>query len=142
MITVIVTGHGSLADGMLNASKLISGSHRRIYAVNFPAEESTDDLKAKLREAINAYDGEVLILADIAGGSPFNMSVLLKGELTDRCIEIVSGVNVPMLVSAVLEREGKSAAEVAESITETAQHSIHRFEYKKIPTPQDCGEGK
>ncbi|MEG0853191.1 MAG: PTS fructose transporter subunit IIA [Angelakisella sp.] len=136
MVTILLTGHGNFATGLLSAVRLICGTHRQVVAVDFAQEDSIDDLRTNILSVINEEDNDILILTDIAGGSPYNTSVLLKNEFTGKNIEVVSGANIPMLISAIMERGEQSAPEVAENIVEVALHSIKRFQLKKIVQQQ------
>ncbi|MEG0542067.1 MAG: PTS fructose transporter subunit IIA [Angelakisella sp.] len=136
MVTILLTGHGNFATGLLSAVRLICGTHRQVVAVDFVQEDSIDDLRTNILSVINEEDNDILILTDIAGGSPYNTSVLLKNEFIGKNIEVVSGANIPMLISAIMERGEQSAPEVAENIVEVALHSIKRFQLKKIVQQQ------
>lgn len=132
MITILVTGHGNFATGLLSAANLISGVHEQVCGVDFVQGDSTDDLRAKLSAVVAQAPGELLVLTDIAGGSPYNLAVTIKSEQPGRVMEVASGANIPMLISAIMEREGQTAAELADSVIETAARAVKRFQFKKI----------
>ncbi len=62
--------------------------------------EGPDDLYAKLNAAVDAFDAddEVLVLADLWSGSPFNQASRVAGENPDRKFAIITGLNLPMLI--------------------------------------------
>ena len=80
MIGIIVTGHGSFATGITSGLKLLAGETAYYEAVDFLPEDSVEALTEKLLRAVEALSGleGILILTDIAGGSPFNVSLKLK----------------------------------------------------------------
>lgn len=104
MIGLIVTGHGRFASGLSEALYVIAGPTENYFAVDFELDESTESLTARLQEAMDALSGceSILILSDLAGGSPFKISVELgfpKG------FEVVAGANLGMLVEMNMVRQ-------------------------------------
>lgn len=142
MISIILTGHGSFAEGLYSAAKLITGQTDALLCVTFPESDSTEDLREKLKAAIDAAEGEVLVLADMMGGSPFKESVLLRAALPERKIEVVAGASVPMVISALLGRDGESLNSLIPHLLEGAKFAIRQY----VPTaavtiPYDRDEG-
>lgn len=103
MIGLIITGHGNFATGIMSAVNLLAGKPEYFEAVDFPLENSTDDLEYHLRDVIESMkDCEgILIFADLLGGSPFKEAVELSEEYANqKDIRIVAGVNLGMLIAA------------------------------------------
>ena len=84
MNKIIITGHGHFATGLESSSVLIAGKQENVAAVDFPEEFSTEDLRDRLHSEIESAQDGVIILTDLAGGSPYNMSVLEKAAHSDR----------------------------------------------------------
>lgn len=105
MIGIIVTGHGTFATGLTSGLKLLAGELSDYIPVDFDPEESLEVLTGNLRNALEALKecGGVLILADLTGGSPYNVSVRLKLEGTDP-VEVVGGASLPILLDAYMNR--------------------------------------
>lgn len=105
MTGIIVTGHGSFATGITSGLKLLAGEPEFYEAVDFLPEDSIDILKEKLEEALGRlYSCEgIMILCDLAGGSPFNVSLRLKLG-SDRNLEVIGGTNLPVLLDAYMSR--------------------------------------
>ncbi len=105
MTGIIVTGHGSYATGITSGLKLLAGEPEHYQAVDFLPEDSTDSLEEKLREAIRKLEecDKILILADLVGGSPFNVSLRLKlsGEWD---MEVIGGCNLPVVLDSYMAR--------------------------------------
>ena len=109
MIGIILTGHGHFADGLFSAAQLVAGPQEQLRVVNFPEGDSTEDLQQKLRTAAEELgDRELVFLTDIAGGSPFNQSVLLSQALPQNC-QVFSGTNMPFLLQVLFDREDELA---------------------------------
>lgn len=105
MTGLIVTGHGSFATGLTSGLKLLAGEPEFYEAVDFDPEESLEVLKASLTAALGRLETceNILILTDLAGGSPFNVSVVLKQEAA-KPYEVIGGANLPILLDAYMKR--------------------------------------
>jgi mannose PTS system EIIA component len=121
MIGIVVVTHGALAGELVNATRTIVGDIPAIAAVSIGW---TDDM-GSAREAIERAlaevgGGDVLILTDMFGGTPTNVSLPF---LSPR-VEIVTGVNLPMLIKLTSLREGE-LLEVARVIREQGKGAIY-----------------
>jgi len=111
MIGIVVAAHGKMSKGLIGTSKLIVGHAENITSVDLLEGEGPESLREKLQKAIKSLDsGEgVMVLLDLYGGTPSNVSVLLTRELN---VEVVSGVNLPMLLEVIIKRKSKSLKEL------------------------------
>lgn len=129
MVGVIVTGHGNFGTGLLSNLQLLAGAPEAVLAVDFKGDSTEvlhDDLMAAL-EQLKDCDG-VLVLADLAGGSPFNQSVTCKAELPERKIEVVGGASAAMLLVANTSKSWMDdPVELAEAVMLEAKDAIVRF---------------
>jgi PTS system mannose-specific IIA component len=121
MIGIVVVTHGQLAAELVNAARQIVGEIPRIAAVSIGW---ADDMNAA-REAIERALGEVgaegaLVLTDMFGGTPTNVMLPFLSER----VEIVTGVNLPMLIKLTSLREG-DLLEVARVIREQGKGAIY-----------------
>ena len=109
MINILVMSHGEFAEGICKSAEMIIGEQENLKTVIFNPGESLDTLVEKLKKAINEFDNDFshLLLVDIFGGSPSNATALLLAE--NYKINAVSGVNLPMLLEALTERENTEA---------------------------------
>jgi PTS system mannose-specific IIA component len=96
MIGVVVVTHGQLATELLNAAETIVGDLPRFTAVSIGWHEDTGDARAEIAQAISRVKQEdgVLILTDMFGGTPSNLAMTF---LSDH-VEVITGVNLPMLI--------------------------------------------
>ena len=96
MIGVVVVTHGQLASELLNAAETIVGELPRFSAVSIGWHEDTEDARADIAEAIHRVkqDAGVLILTDMFGGTPSNLAMTFLGDN----VEVITGVNLPMLI--------------------------------------------
>ena len=104
-IAVVITTHGHAAKALLATAEMIIGAQDNVRCVDFVLGENGEVLAGKIRAAAAELDtsGGLLLLVDLWGGTPFNASSCIAHD--DANIEVVTGVNVPMLVSVLMERE-------------------------------------
>jgi len=124
MIGLVVAAHFNLAREMVAATELIVGKQKQFAYVDIFPDEDVEVIKGKIVSAIketSAGDG-VIILTDMFGGTPSNISLSF---LEEGKVEVVAGVNLPMLIKLAIYREGKSINELAEFITQYGQKNIY-----------------
>lgn len=133
MIGLIVTGHGHFATGLTTSLHLIAGDPKDYVAVDFEETDSVEDLEKKLNEAMDSlkHCEAILVLSDLAGGSPFKTSVEIgfpKGN-----VEVVAGTNLGMLVEINLTRSFVSdVKELANSAVNVGKDQVIRYEFKPV----------
>lgn len=105
-IGIVIASHGEFAAGIHQSGSMIFGDQEKVQVVTFMPSEGPDDLYAKFNDAIAAFDAddEILVLADLWSGSPFNQASRVMGENPDRKFAIITGLNLPMLIQAYTER--------------------------------------
>ena len=108
-IAVVITTHGHAAKALLATAEMIIGAQDKVRCVDFVPGENGEVLAGKIRAAAAELDtsGGLLLLVDLWGGTPFNASSGIAHD--DANTEVVTGVNVPMLVSVLMEREDITA---------------------------------
>lgn len=127
MIGVILTGHGRYAYGMADGLFLTMGQQEAFEAIEFTPEVTPAELSAKIRAAAQRLGGDgVLILCDMAGGTPFNETIKLLPELSQE-VEVLAGISLPILMEACMDREDKNVHELAEQLLETGHGTLLRF---------------
>ncbi len=124
MTGLIVVAHFNLAKEMVAATELIVGKQEQFSAVDIFPDDQVEKIKEKIVAALkgsNTGDG-VIILTDMFGGTPSNISLSF---LEEGAVEVVAGVNLPMLIKLVTYREGRSLDELASFITQYGQKNIY-----------------
>lgn len=124
MVGLVVVAHFNLAKEMVAATDLILGKQRQFEPVGIFPDEDVEKIKKRLTDAIKAAetgDG-VLIMTDMFGGTPSNISLSF---LEEGKVEVVAGVNLPMLIKLSTYREGKPLDELARFITQYGQNNIY-----------------
>ena len=128
-IGIIIASHGEFAAGIHQSGQMIFGEQEKVQVVTFMPSEGPDDLYAKINAAVDAFDAddEVLVLADLWSGSPFNQASRVAGENPDRKFAIITGLNLPMLIQAYTERlmdANAGVEKVAASIIKEAKDGV------------------
>ncbi|MCW6555491.1 PTS galactosamine/N-acetylgalactosamine transporter subunit IIA [Yersinia ruckeri] len=143
MIGIVVSGHINFASGMASAVRAIAGEQPQMAFIDFVESMSTDRLEDELRRAADSVDSDegVLFLIDIPGGSPCNraLNILMKG----RNVELLAGVNLPMIANAAFERDGVSLAELVEILMDIGASSVQnlRTELATVMATNDSENG-
>ena len=125
MVGIIVASHGEFAAGIKQSASMILGEAELLESVVFMPSEGPDDLYKKIQDAIAKLGTEeVLFLVDLWGGSPFNQSNRFFEEAPEKRA-IVAGLNLPMLLAALSEREDLDTAhEVAKAIVPEGRDQV------------------
>ena len=125
MVGIIVASHGEFAAGIKQSASMILGEAELLESVVFMPSEGPDDLYKKIQDAIAKLGTEeVLFLVDLWGGSPFNQSNRFFEEDPEKRA-IVAGLNLPMLLAALSEREDLDTAhEVAKAIVPEGKDQV------------------
>jgi PTS system mannose-specific IIA component len=125
LIGVVVVTHGSSGACLLDAAASIVGTLAPVMAVTVSMEDPFDDVVLRVEQACGEVDkgAGVVILVDIHGSSPFQACLaMLDGT---RAIEIVCGVNLPMLLKlATVDRRELRPHEMAELLRDVGRRSI------------------
>ena len=148
-IGIVIASHGEFAAGIMQSGSMIFGEQEKVQAVTFMPNEGPDDLRAKIEAAIATFDAEdeVLVLADLWSGSPFNQASAVMGANPERKVAIITGLNLPMLIQAYTERMMDASAgveQVAANIIKEAKAGIKALPEELNPaeesaTPAEAG---
>ena len=122
-VGVLIVSHYRLGQEMLQALRLIVPDSPPFHAVGIEPTQSVDEMRSAIAEALAAADsGEgVLILTDMFGGTPSNISLSF---LEEHRIEVVTGINLPMLIKLATLTEEKPLAELATFVKEYGRRNI------------------
>jgi PTS system mannose-specific IIA component len=124
MIGIIIVTHSHLGDALIDAAEFIIGTRPdTMVSVSINLNENVDKLREKIAEGIKKVDQKkgVLILTDMFGGTPSNLSYSF---LEEGRVEVISGVNLPILIKALNTQEKMELGELAESLEAFGKKSI------------------
>lgn len=120
MIGIVVVTHGQLARELVAAAEMIIGEIPNVTAVSIGWHESPDDAQREIEEAIARTESGkgAVVLTDMFGGTPSNLSMMFleKGR-----VEVVTGVNLPMLIRLASLREEEEGDDLLALAAEAAR---------------------
>jgi PTS system mannose-specific IIA component len=123
MVGILVITHRQLAQEFVATAELIVGKMENCIGLSLDPELPVDDLRQQITKAmdeVNDGDG-VIVLTDMFGGTPSNLSLSF---LNQKGIEVVTGVNLPMLLKLAHSREDVKVDELARVIKDYGRRSI------------------
>ena len=124
MIGIVIVTHRQLGESLIDAAEFILGSRPdAVEPVSIDLNERADLLRKKIADGIKAVDDKtgVLILTDMFGGTPSNLSYSF---LEEGRIEVISGVNLPILIKTVDSRKKMELGKLAEAMEIYGKKSI------------------
>ncbi|MFZ7283420.1 PTS mannose transporter subunit IIAB [Avibacterium avium] len=130
-IAIIIATHGVAAEQLLKTTEMLIGEQENVATIDFVPGENAETIMAKYQEKLSttlSHCDEVLFLVDTWGGSPFNAANRVS-EGKDNT-DIVTGVNVPMLVETFMARDdGPSLQELVAIALETGRTGVRALRY-------------
>lgn len=124
MIGVVIVSHGKLATEILRTTELIVGKIENVVAIDIDPGAGVEEVHDQIEKAIKTVDGGegVLIMTDMFGGTPSNLSLSFLGRYN---VEVITGVNVPMFLRVPTAREKEENLEdLARFIKDYGQKNI------------------
>ena len=123
MIGVVVVTHGQLAIELLNAAEMIVGDLPQFAAVSIGWHDDVTDAREDIAQAIERVkgDGGVLVLTDLFGGTSSNLGMTF---LEDNEIEVITGVNLPMLIKLASLKSSSNLLAVAREMRDHGRSAI------------------
>lgn len=127
MIEIILVSHGNLATGILDSSKMIYGDLENVSCITLSNDGGMEYFNEELAAFLDELEvgTDVLIMADLKSGTPFNVSLVNALERKEKlAIEIVSGLNLPMLIESLAIRDDLSLGELTKRAIEAGKDWI------------------
>lgn len=123
MIGILVITHGNLGEELIKSAVFIVKESEKVSSMALPVEEDRVILKKKLLEKIDSFDTSdgILVFVDMPGTSSCNLAMEIMNE---RKVKILTGVNLPMILTALTKRTQMSLDEITEKIIEAGRKSI------------------
>ena len=121
----VIVSHGQVANELLGAAETVVGNLSHIAAVSIGWHDDVELAKNEIARAVKKVsDGVgVLLLTDMFGGTPTNISAMFWKENE---IEIVTGVNLPMVIKLAAQNKQMTLSEMAREVEEQGKQSIYR----------------
>lgn len=141
MISVLVSTHGSMAKSLIETTEMICGKQAQCEAVSFTMGQSLDVFKQEIKKKLDVLisaSPEILCLVDLKGGTPFNTLVNLMADYPN--LEIITGVNIPMLLTALIQRSDADLRVLLPDVVQAANHGIEWYNMASITNEQQYDE--
>ncbi len=124
MIGVVVAAHGNIADALVTTAQQVLSTASSAAAVCLVEHDTSESFAEKLGKAIEEVDEGfgVLLLTDMFGGTPSNVAL---ASHCDGKVEVVMGVNLPMLLKALELEEGTNLGAAAIAVAEAGHRAIN-----------------
>lgn len=123
MIGLLIVTHCDLGKEFLNAAEFIVGNIASVDVISITQATDSEDIRKQIEDKITRLNNGqgVLILTDMFGGTPSNISLsFLKEEM----VEVLTGVNLPMIIAIAQNRPNLELSELAEKAQEAGKMSI------------------
>ncbi len=127
MIRLIIMTHGHMGDELLKCAEGIVGKQPSVMALGLESNEGPGILEKRLKDALGEVITEagVLILTDMLGGTPCNVGLRFFRD-PSVLFDVVTGVNLPMLIAAMTHRHYMPLDQLAQKLVDDASRNICR----------------
>ncbi len=124
MIGLVLVTYGRLAEEMISATEHVVGAQRNIRAICIGPDDDMEQRRSDIVQAVSEVDdGDgVILLIDMFGGTPSNLAISIMDKPN---VEIIAGVNLPMLIKLASARESESLADAVASAQEAGRKYIN-----------------
>lgn len=138
---VILVSHGTFATGLHNAVSMLAGSNREDFrSTGLKDGMGSDEFAGHVRECLKGItaEDEILLFGDLVGGSPLTTAAnVIAQEGLMGVTSMVGGMNLPLVLSAVLEKDSMDTAELTKMILEESREQIKQFEVECEDAEED-----
>jgi PTS system mannose-specific IIA component len=123
MVGILIVSHGRLADALISSVQSLVGNLEKIKGIPIWSKDREEEVKDRIQmEMAEVDDGDgVVILTDILGGTPTNLSISF---LEDKKVEVVTGVNIPILLTLASYRKERSLMEIGSLVKKSGRRGI------------------
>ena len=124
MIGLVLVTHGRLADELINALEHVVGSQKNVATVCIGPDDDMERRRSDILKSVKKVNGGagVIVLTDMFGGTPSNLAISVMEQAN---VEVIAGINLPLLIKLATARDCGSPAEIAASAQEAGRKYIH-----------------
>ncbi|MBV7257436.1 PTS sugar transporter subunit IIA [Pacificimonas sp. WHA3] len=126
MLGMVLVTHGGLAREFISAMEHVVGKQQQIAAICIEAHDDMETRRRDIADAIVETDSGsgVIVLTDMFGGTPSNLAISLMGAGKSNAVEVIAGINLPMLIRLASVRGEMSAHDAIEAAQEAGRKYI------------------
>ncbi len=123
MVGILIVSHGRLAEALISSVQFLVGDLERVKGISIWPKDGKEEVKNRIQKGVGEVnDGDgVVILTDLLGGTPTNLSLSF---VQHEKVEVVTGVNLPMLLTLSSYQGGKSLDEISRLAKKSGRRSI------------------
>ncbi|MCI8294021.1 MAG: PTS sugar transporter subunit IIA [Hespellia sp.] len=133
---IILLSHGPFAVSLVESSKMILGEVENIAAYSLEPGDDFDKYREAFSESIHAFPAGCIIMVDLYGGTPCNQ-VMLYVQEKEEVLEVVTGMNLPMLIDAAVFREAMAGKELTSNAVDNGKDGIQRIDVEGFLSEDD-----
>lgn len=133
---VILLSHGPFAVALVETAKMVFGESENVAAFSFEEGDDADQYRMTVAETLERFPEGSIVILDLFGGTPCNQMLRYVQE-TGKVIEIVAGMNLPMLVSTLLERENSFGKELGNGAAANGKEGVVRIDVEGFLSDDD-----
>ena len=133
---IILLSHGPFAVSLVETAGMLFGDAENIAAYTLDPGDDIDYFRESFVEALNEFPEGTIIMVDLFGGTPCNQ-VMRYVQETEKPLEVVAGMNLPMLVNALMARESMSGKEFSMDAVSNGQSGILRVDVESFLSDDD-----
>ena len=124
MIGIVLVTHGRLAEELVTTLEHIVGPQEQIGTVCIQPDDDMENRRQDILTEIEKVSGSdgVIVLADLFGGTPSNLAISVMNESG---VEVITGVNLPMIIQLAQVRKTRPLAEAVAEAQEAGRKNIH-----------------
>lgn len=134
---VVLVSHGEFAAGLKTSLDMLAGKREDVLAVGLPDGKTADEFAGMFKECIQAItdEDEIILLADIVGGSPLTTALNVLADAGKLAATItMGGMNLPLALTAVLMKDSADKETFADTVLAEARTALQEF---KLETAED-----
>ena len=132
MVGILIVSHGKLAEALIASVQFVIGNLQKIKGISIWPKDRKEEVRDRIQKGMREVDdGEgVVILTDILGGDTTNLDLSF---LKEKKVEVVTGVNMPMLLTLSSYRNGRSLKEIGRLANKSGRRSITLVKELLVP---------
>jgi PTS system mannose-specific IIA component len=123
MVGILIVCHGNLAEALIASVQILVGELPKVKGITIWPRERKEEIQERIERQIAEIDGGdgVVILTDLLGGTPTNLSLSF---LQEKHVAVITGVNIPMLLALSSYQKEKSLEEIGRLVRKAGRKSI------------------
>ena len=139
MIGMVLVTHGGLATEFRSALEHVVGPQKQLATITIGPEDDMEQRRSDILQAVHSVDSGdgVVLLTDMFGGTPTNLACTFLGNAP---IEVVTGVNLPMILRLAEQQPDEALAVIARRVRDQGQKTIYLASEVLAPTKQPPGQ--